>query len=146
MSQPRCRGLRAVWPAAGLFALIILLPACSGGLQTVKGKVTQKGTPLKGAIVFFHPADGSTPATGVADAEGVYSLSTGTTSGAAPGEYKVTIRWPAEPDPSKAGKIPNSSDAPLPPDRLMGKYGDPKTTKLRATVNRGSNDVPFDLD
>jgi hypothetical protein len=145
MPRCSCRGVRALVPL--LLLALLLLPACSSGLNEVKGKVTQKGTPLKGALVFFHPqADPKAPpATGVTDEDGVYTLSTGATPGAAPGEYKVTIRWPAESKESK-DKVLQGHNPPPPSDRLGGKYANPKTTKLTATVNRGSNDIPFNLD
>jgi len=135
----------------GLFLLIPLLclpVACSdSGLHSVRGTVTHKGTPIKGAVIFFHPKGGdlnSLRPSAVTASDGSFSLTTGQKDGAPAGQYAVTVIWPEEPkDP---GKIRAAPDETSPKDRLGGRYRDPKSSNLSATVNSGSNRLdPFDL-
>jgi len=101
------------------------------------------GKPAAKAFVLFIPLKEQTetpdprPRAEVND-DGTFSLSTyGQNDGAPAGDYKVTIHWPG-------GTRPDGSEEP--PDKLMGRYSDPATAKLRATVKAGQNDLPqFDL-
>lgn len=56
----------------------------------VNGVVTLDGNPVEGATVSFVSQDGNTY-TGFTDAQGNFSLSSGSAVGALPGEYKVTV-------------------------------------------------------
>ncbi len=105
------------------------LPTC----YPVRGKVLIDGRPAAGALVFFNPVEGGRPQAvkphATTDAEGVFRLTTyHTGDGAEPGEYVVTLFWPDGNDP----------DAP---DRLKGRYANPKKSAWRATVAAGDNDI-----
>jgi hypothetical protein len=81
---------------------VLAFAGCNAGgpaLNKVTGTVTLDGTPLAGATVTFQPVAGGTgkPATGVADASGVYTVtdmtSTNIGGGAAAGDYQVSVLW-----------------------------------------------------
>jgi hypothetical protein len=125
--------------------LAALLSSCARNTRKpvypVRGQVLVNGKPAAGATVFFFPVESDPDAIapyGVVDADGSFSLTTYLTFDGAPaGEYVVTIRWPGA--PHRPGDEPG-------PDRLKGDYGSPKTSKLRATVEKKSNDLqPFRL-
>jgi hypothetical protein len=106
----------------------------------VKGKVTVAGKPAERAQVVFHPladAGPNTPRpTGTVGPDGIFTMSTYTEGDGAPaGEYAVTIVWP-----ESASAI--GGDADLGGDRLGGRYANPKTTTLKATVAEGPNEIP----
>jgi hypothetical protein len=84
----------------GLLLLCLIALGCGkSGPKTVSvsGKVTMDDQPLANATVSFIPADGkditAKEAVGQTDAQGNYSLKLNQSqaSGAAPGEYKVSI-------------------------------------------------------
>jgi hypothetical protein len=107
----------------------------------VRGQVFLDGKPAVGATVFFYPVETDPEALapyGVVDDKGSFSLTTYLTFDGAPaGEYVVTIRCPT---------APQRPDDEQGPDRLKGRYGDPKTSKLRATVEKKPNELdPFQL-
>jgi hypothetical protein len=107
----------------------------------VRGKVFLDGKPAAGATVFFYPVETDPEALapyGVADAGGSFTLTTYRTFDGAPaGEYVVTVRCPGPP------QRPGDERGP---DRLKGRYADPKTSELRATLERKPNEVPtFEL-
>jgi hypothetical protein len=95
------------------------------------------GKPAAGATVFFYPVETDAEALapyGVTDANGSFTLTTYLTFDGAPaGEYVVTVRWPG---PPRRGEDEQG------PDRLKGRYDNPKTSKLRATVETKPNDLP----
>ena len=103
----------------------------------VEGQVLVKTQPAAGAIIAFQPAGGGNPEEwfagypqATAGADGTFHVVTyGDQVGAPAGDYVVTIVWPAERDP-------NDEEA-SPPDKLAGKYADPKTTSLKAKVESG---------
>jgi hypothetical protein len=108
----------------------------------VEGKVHINGRLERGVHVSFFPDDPTQEAIphGITDATGMYRLETYRQEGAPPGEYAVSIYWPAPPDPREA------DDSASPPDRLGRKYADPKTSGLRAIVDDSSTTVPtFEL-
>jgi hypothetical protein len=115
--------------------------------------VLYQDKPVAGAVVSFHPRGGdplkALRPSGVTDAEGVFHLTTGKDTGAPAGDYDVTVIWPAEPaKPAPGSKkvFSTSTDEPSPPDRLKGRYADPKTSSLSATVKTGRTQLePFRL-
>lgn len=133
----------------------LLLTSCGDGrvrVHPVRGRVMVKGRPAEHALVVFHPVDASgeleqIKPEGRTDAEGYFQLRTyGMADGAPAAEYRVVVTWPAiDPD-----MILHPDDPELMasgPDRLAGRYADPKTSTLRATVTSGNNELPpFLLD
>jgi hypothetical protein len=107
-----------------------------------KGKVVgADGKPLAGAIVTLHPTEALTdhrhkPA-GMADEEGNFTLGTYTeTDGAPAGDYVVTVEW---------RRVRKSPMEPVPPDRLGGKFSNPKSSQLKQTIVKGENRIEVKL-
>jgi hypothetical protein len=134
--------MRTLKPLA-LFSLVLVLPACGPSRKSVypvKGRVVDSaGNPLVGATVIFHPVapdpeDPTKPAAHV-DEKGTFELTTYVEGDGAPaGEYAVTILLV----PPKKGPLDTQA-----PDRLKGKYANPKDSKIRVTVEKKElNEVP----
>lgn len=110
----------------------------------VRGAVLVAGKPAVRAAVVFHPigdrAAGSPRPSAQVAADGTFVLGTYTADdGAPPGEYAVTVFWPA-------AAAPIGGDADSDVDRLGGRYSDPATTALRARVDEQPTDLaPFRL-
>jgi hypothetical protein len=122
-----------------------LLASCAANTRKpvfpVRGQVFVDGQAAVGATVFFYPVESDPEALapyGVVDDNGSFSLTTYLTFDGAPaGEYVVTIRCPGPP------KRPGDEQGP---DRLKGRYDNPKTSTLRAKVEKKSNELePFRL-
>jgi hypothetical protein len=116
----------------------------SRGLYPVSGKVTYKGVPAAGAVVTFHrknvdPMNEHT-IMGLVQPDGSFTLDCGHLGkGAPPGEYDVLIVWRQDSKHASAG-------APKGPDRLKGRYADPKRPLLHAVVKAETHSVgPFEL-
>ncbi len=109
----------------------------------VKGRVLVNGEPAKHAKVFFHPQDSDLQLFphGQADSNGYFQLSTYMLNDGAPaGAYVVTIVWQ---DPPPPGSAP---DAPEGPDRLKGRFADPRKASIRVHIAEGTNELdPFQL-
>jgi hypothetical protein len=139
---PRGRRFRS-----GLAVLLGLACAACGGrapLYPVSGKVTYRGSPASGAAVYFHrrgsdesPAD---PIMGVVKEDGSFELVCGARGkGAPPGEYDVLIEWKRFPR-TKGGR-PQTG-----PDKLKGRYADPKHPPWSVEVRPEPNELPpFEL-
>jgi len=110
----------------------------------VRGKITVAGKSADRAQVVFHPVADTGPntprPTGTVGPDGTFTLSTYTEGDGAPaGEYAVTVVWPES--SSAIG-----GDADTGGDRLGGRYANPKTSGLKATVADGPNELsPFVL-
>ena len=133
------------WLTALALSLIAVC-GCGGSAEDrtpvfpAKGKVTVAGKAAERAQVVFHPvadAGPNTPRpTGVVGADGTFTLSTYTEGDGAPaGEYVVTVVWP-----ESASAI--GGDADTGGDRLGGRYANPKTSGLKATVADGRPTSP----
>jgi hypothetical protein len=116
----------------------------TNGLYPVSGQVTLNGSPASGAGVFFHRT-GADPRKeqmimGIVQEDGSFELVCGSLGkGAPPGEYDVTIEW-KEVSGQNKGRPRRS------PDKLNGRYADPRNPRLRATVKQETNRLPpFDL-
>ncbi|HEY8503193.1 MAG TPA: carboxypeptidase-like regulatory domain-containing protein [Gemmataceae bacterium] len=142
------------WYLAVPAALLGLSCSGNGGeeLHPVRGKVLYKGEPAAGAVVIFHPRQGegveTVRPTAVTGADGTFALATGRRPGAPPGEYAVTVTWPAEAQKAAPKKIAGIPDAGAPPpDRLNGRYARRSESGLAAQVRPGANDLePFLLE
>jgi hypothetical protein len=136
----------------GLLGLLLLLPCgCGSGsaLNPVKGKVTFKNEPLKGAVVTFHPKGATDVKTirpvGLTDEKGEFTLTSGQKEGAMAGEYVVTIICSEEVTP-KGGKKVISTGPPETRDRLQGAYAEHTKSTLNVEVKPGPNQLePFVL-
>jgi hypothetical protein len=102
-------------------------------LSLVEGQVTLDGKPLAGALVLFLPPAESDPwreSKGVTDEKGHYKLTFfKETQGAIPGEHTVRITCP---DPKNIER-----------QIVPAKYNSEST--LKRTVEKGSNEINFDL-
>ena len=101
-------------------------------------------------MVIFVPTSTSAEAErkrpmGIANGEGRFALTTFEDGdGAAPGEYKVLIQWPASSVESDAQR--GSRRGAVGPDRLRGKYFNLYKSTLTATVEEQANELPpFEL-
>lgn len=109
-----------------------------------------KGAPCDGALVVFHPlaSDRVNDPKPVAttDANGNFSLTTfALDDGAIEGDYGVTIVWNV---PDKEAKFSLSGEGGGGgTDKLQGRYGNPSSPKLKATVKaQDGNTFNFDLE
>jgi hypothetical protein len=113
-------------------------------LQPVSGQVTYQGTPASGATVVFH-RQGGDPMNehmimGIVQEDGSFELVCGSLGKGAPcGEYDVLIEWKPVSGQSK-GRPQHG------PDKLKGRYADPKRPGFRVTIKAERNDLaPFIL-
>jgi hypothetical protein len=126
-------------------AAVLACAGCGGnGLYPVSGKVTYQGEPAAGAVVHFRRA-GADPVNehavmGIVQPDGSFALVCGHLgSGAPPGEYDVLIEWKRVTGQGKGG--PQHG-----PDRLKGRYADPRRPMLQAVVRAERNVLPqFEL-
>jgi hypothetical protein len=130
--------------AARVLAILFAAAAtgCSPNAASVSGTITLDGQALAAANVSFHPDGGSgAPAYGQSDANGRYSLSTGSDAGLAPGKYVAVVvatKEPPQPYDATGSEVP---PIPITP----AKYGNVSTSDLRVEVKPGKNDLPLAL-
>jgi hypothetical protein len=123
-------------------AAALLLAGCSGGGDRVKtypvtGNIYVNGQPAAGAKVACYAIDDPTllplQPHAIAGADGSFKLTTYRTGDGAPaGTYALTVKWPLPPLPGHDGDGP---------DRLKGRYADPKRPARRIVVTTGTNDL-----
>jgi hypothetical protein len=149
--EPRVILMRRLLP---VLALVALLAGCSEAtgpkLYPVTGTVTVGGKPAAGALIVFHPRgndalDAVRPGATVR-ADGTYTLvSPGPREGAPAGEYDVAVTWSAPPPAAAPGAIGGGEEKTT-SDSLGGRYKDPRTSTLKATVHASPTQVPtFEL-
>lgn len=131
-----------------LLGLLILiawsLTGCGGNPSTLSGEVRLDGERIVGGdemraqVVFYPTSEESAPASSMVGTNGKYELSTGSTRGLQPGEYKVSI---------SLGKItwPEGGGMPSIKELAPAKYHKPTTSGLVVKVEPGSNEHDFDL-
>jgi hypothetical protein len=130
--------------------LFLVCSACTDSRPAaypVRGLVFVQGQPAANASVVLHPL-GDDPRlqrlrpNGWVASDGSFTLTTYTPEDGAPaGDYAVAIVWPAG-NPA----APDPEDQVSGPDRLEGRYGDPATSELRASIRPGSNEpLVFEL-
>ena len=138
-----------------LFAMLLLLlggMSCQAGKRfyPVRGQVFIDGKPAEGVTIVFHleddPDQPPTQPTAIVQADGSFELRSYLVkerelkNGAPPGPYRVTCVW----YPADLNKYLGQENLP---DKLKGKYADPKTTPLRAEVAEKPNELPaFQLE
>ena len=135
---------------------ICLLAVAAGGMAScssesgptkkvcypVKGQLLAGSQPAAGATVILHP-EGSTPeewSSGFPRArvgsDGSFDVETyGDKDGAPAGQYTVLITW------TQGADSEETEDTQM-IDRLKGRYSDPSTSKLKATVGTGPTELP----
>ena len=134
----------------GYCSLVFAALACgswgreNNGLYPVWGEVTFNGSCAQGATVFFQ-RKGADPKEeqmimGIVQDDGSFELACGSLGeGAPPGEYDVLIEWKEVLGQSK-GRPQRG------PDKLKGRFADPKHPRLHATIEAEPNELaPFDL-
>ena len=148
------------WVVSGGAGLLLL--ACGGcgesgpGLYPAKGRVVYKEAPVAGANVTFFAADGRI-ATASTNADGQFSLMTGTKPGVALGDYQVGITklnqmegMPANPKPEDMAKMMSMKSRSMPKQEnaLPTKYATPQGSGLTATVTKDAskNEFKFNLE
>ncbi len=132
---------------AMLAALVLLItPGCGNSakprppLHPIKGRITVAGHGAAGLTVTFHPLSGDVTLlpTATTQPDGSYTLGTYAPGDGVPeGEYAVAITWWQSENPD--------GDAPQ-VDRLGGRYVNPATSGLKATIKPDSSQLePFSL-
>src|SRR5262249_2767250 len=142
-----------VRPMPLLVAALVMLggSSCQGSKRfyPVRGQVFANGKPAEGVTIIFHPLDESDPQriqpSAVVQADGSFVLRSylvaqrALKEGAPAGQYRVTCTW----------YPPNLQDylgRENLPDKLQGKYADPKKSGLQAEVAEGPTELPaFEL-
>src|SRR5581483_6347614 len=135
--------------------LVLALLACvsCGGGKTyypVQGSVLVNGKPAEGVTVIFSMIDDPDPEparpTAGTQADGSFTLGTYLTKervvkpGAPAGRYVVTCVW-LPPEATKVGA------GQAVPDKLQGRYVDPKASPLRAEIPEHAVELqPFQLE
>jgi hypothetical protein len=143
MDTRRKRPTKDIFGVLVLAAAMPLLAGCGGKLVPVRGIVRLDKKPLEKAGVMFHAVDKGPVASGTTDAQGRFELFTVNDRGALPGKYKVTV--------SVVNVVSGMTEEAVlqSGQRIVHVtpevYGDPKTTPLTATVQRGAAPFEFDL-
>jgi len=127
-------------------ALALVCSSCGNknNLYPVSGRVTYNGSPAAGATVFFH-RQGGDPTNehlimGIVQEDGSFELVCGSLGKGAPiGEYDVLIEW-KQVTGQRKGRPQHG------PDKLKGRYADPKRPFFRVTVEAKDMGLPpFEL-
>jgi hypothetical protein len=128
--------------AAGVVAAL-LGTACGPGHPTVypvKGQVLLDGKPAPQATVTFHPLSGDRErtASGQTDEQGNFSLTSFASGDGAPeGQYAVTVTC------FQAAAVKNATEGDYTARNVVApRYANPDSSQLKATVSKGSNELP----
>ena len=134
---------------AALFTSTLWTGCGGSSLVQITGKISVDGTPAEGALLLFHPVDNKQApvATGVADNNGSYTLTSNVEAGITPGKYQVTVSWPEPTAKPKGKEIMMSSNLPEPGlDRLKGRYISKDKSGLSLDITASTRELPpFDL-
>lgn len=133
------RTSRFVWIL--LLVILFSFSGCGGGIQTVtvSGTVTLDGKPVDGAAVILEPTGGGTPASGITDASGGFSVESTV------GPHKVAISKTKT--TAKAGGITDEGGAEDVNTEYFTpmRYGSTMTSGLTLDVQPGMDPANFDL-
>ena len=135
---------RCFWLLAGSFLFLPLATGCSGGatLGKVNGKVTADGQPVTEGQIQFSPAagaQGASPAVGVVNADGTFTLTTKSPGdGAAIGKHVVSYSAPADKQDPWDGY---GTAPPVTASAFKGMSA--KTAEVE--VKSGANDITIEL-
>ena len=141
MNNLRVKSVPTGIGVASVFALVACLSGCGDGqppTYPAGGRVVfTDGSPLRGGNIEFAPKEGTikTSARAMIEDDGTFRLSTfGDGDGAMGGVYRVSL-IPARRRGEQVGMAPRSLD---------GKYQDPNSSGLEATVSPDSpNEFEF---
>jgi hypothetical protein len=125
---------QSLWPIVGV---LVLFCGCRPALESrVQGSVTLDNAPLQKGTVAFHPVQSGSTAYSSIQADGSYTIVTGTRGGLHPGEYVVTVVATGPPTGPK--------DFPA---KLLtpARYQSVEKSPLRFTVRRGGNRIDLAL-
>ena len=135
-----------------VWLLIALCGSACGGRRfyPVRGQVLVDGKPAHGVTIIFHPLSNADPhpvqPSAIVDADGSFELHSyvvqdrALKDGAPAGQYQVSCIWYPPDLQQYLGRMENL------PDKLQGKYADPKKSGLRAEVREGPTELPpFEL-
>ena len=127
--------------------LSVFLIGCgeNHGTVPVSIKITQKGTPLAGAIVTAISSDGNS-ASGTTNDAGVATLQTTQGwAGALPGEYNIAVKkWENYTVPAPSEDDPKATSTEQ-KNILTAKYGEHSTSGFTLTVGSKAVTETFDL-
>ncbi|MEM6329363.1 MAG: hypothetical protein AAF790_03835 [Planctomycetota bacterium] len=138
----RCR--RVLPPALLLGVCGAVLAGCSemtaqvGGAVLLDGKRMSLSDSQRGMVVF-RPIAGGPTCNGLIEADGAYTIATGSAAALAPGEYLVSVRVMELVEPAAEGEAPTGR--PITP----AVYGDPLTSGLSCIVKSGANRYDIEL-
>jgi hypothetical protein len=124
--------------------------SCGGGKRfyPVRGTVLANGKPAYGVLIVLHPENDPSlkplQPSATVRADGSFEMKTyvydeqAVKDGAPAGKYVVTcVWWPLDRSGYGAENLP---------DKLQGRYSNPKTSALRAEVLEGPTELPtFEL-
>jgi len=111
-----------------LFFLLVFLVGCGSGQEaTLTGVVSYQGKPLSYALINFHHQDGGPMAYTMTEADGSYTVLTGSRPGLAAGKYRLAI------EPADKMKLPD-------------KYRSIETSGLECVVEKGANQFDMRLE
>lgn len=127
---------------SGVAAVIALASVSCDSQETlypVYGRVTCKGSPAVGAVVYLQRPEAGANAPlilGIVQQDGSFELTTGSQGQGAPaGDYVVLIEWKRVPGRGKQ-RLQTG------PDRLQGRYADARSPRFRATVAGPATTLP----
>jgi hypothetical protein len=152
--MPLSHGRSSRWLCLALFAPLVLA-GCSGGKGTVKGKVSYKGTLLKGGNVTFLSTAGKQSISCAINEDGSY-----TAEGVPAGPVKILVetaslkpqatqgaRSYSPPPGQKApeGYLTGMGDNSKRYTEIPEMYGDPEKTDQLYTVTTGTQEKNIEL-
>lgn len=131
--------------AVASFVLLTCL-GCGSGMYPVEGKIVyadgKPATELAGGTVTFDNPEARVSALGQIDNDGAFRLTTTKPNdGALPGNYRVAISEPPDPNWQQDDK-PQKKRRTV----LLPKYRNPETSELKLVVEKTDNKVTLKID
>jgi len=123
--------------------LVLALAAATGcGRHSARltGRVSIDGKLLTTGVVTLTPVGPGSSAYAAIGPDGRYTIHTGAATGLEPGEYVVTVAANAG-----SGGVEAPGNKGLSPLITPPKYADVRRSPLRARVERGSQEIDFEL-
>jgi hypothetical protein len=144
---------RSLACAVVMGGLSVMALGCGDHLTTVPvtGSVRVDGKPAAGVQVVLHPVDADDERltklrpTGRTAADGTFVIGTYEMSDGAPvAEYRITAEWFAGGPETTTSETadPEANSAATQTDRLGGRFANPETSALKASVGGPSSEIP----